>query len=133
MTNFDDPLSRLASIEDEPQAKKKKKPLLGSSFGDPLGQMPAVKFDKATKSSTMAGKWKRKSLLLPPPQVEYIDQIAKDLRMGKMATYRWLLDLGLMAYEAGEQPDVIPQTSKADFEPQHWSSNTETEERHNNE
>ena len=60
---------------------------------------------KATPAdSRKAGTMQRKTITLPPGQIELIARLAKENQVGILAMYRWLVDRGLGAYDAGERP-----------------------------
>lgn len=61
---------------------------------------------KATPAdSRRAGpNFRRKTIILPPGQIELIAELAAENQVGIMAMYRWIVDKGLAAYEAGERP-----------------------------
>ena len=65
----------------------------------------------ARPDTTRAGRYKRKTITLLPGQIQYIDQLAEKNGLGILAMYRWLVDLGLQAYEAGNRPVQVGKVS----------------------
>ena len=71
--------------------------------------------------TTRAGQYKRKTITLLPGQIQYIDHFAEENGLGILATYRWLVDLGLQAYEAGRRPVQVGKVA-FDVELEHPTS-----------
>lgn len=104
MANKFDPL---AGMDEEPKAKK-------TQFGykNPLEDVSATDARKAIKSSKIAGKHIRVTLLLLPEMEEEIEQIAQENGLGKNELARWLISLGLQKYhKEGVRPKIERITS----------------------
>ncbi|MCI0728574.1 MAG: hypothetical protein L0332_17895 [Chloroflexi bacterium] len=113
-------------LDDAEKATKGKKRPAGKSsfrFDSPLAEMPADQAAKAVKSGSRVGQYRRRTIVLPPEQDDYVGQIAQQEGMGKLAMYRWLLDCALSHYEEGQRPEK-EVVSKATPKMRHWSSET---------
>lgn len=71
--------------------------------------------------TTRAGQYKRKTITLLPGQIQYVDQLAEENGLGILAMYRWLVDLGLQAYEEGRRPVQVGKVA-FDVELEHPTS-----------
>ena len=85
-----------------------------------------VKTADADKNETVpksmkAGDYIRQTITILPDQRELIKKMAKENRVSLLSFYRWLLDQGLQAYEAGERP-LPSDPVYSDVEMGHWSS-----------
>ena len=88
------PLDPLAGMDDQP-------------FRNPLENVESIDAHKAVRSSKVAGRHIRVTLLLLPELEEAIEKIANDSGLGKNETARWLLSLGLQQYyQEGIRPDI---------------------------
>jgi len=121
MDDLDDILGELDEAEKEAKEEKRATARSRFRFDSPLTTMPADKAARAVKSGSRVGRFKRRTITLPPEQDEYIGELAEIEGMGKLAMYRWLLDCGLSHYEAGERPEK-EVVKKATPRMKHWSS-----------
>lgn len=71
--------------------------------------------------SMRAGDYVRQTITLLNEQKKLIKKLAGENRVSLLAFYRWLLDQGLQAYEAGERP-LPSEPVYSDVEMGHWSS-----------
>ncbi len=122
MAKFNDPLAKLRQLSQDDPPKPKPKPPVGGRFETPLDTVSAGDIAKATQEKSMAGQYKRKTISLPPGQVRYIKQIAAQEGMGVLETYRWLVDMAIRHYDAGERPEIVRRTEKLTARKSHWSS-----------
>ena len=92
------------------------------SFDSPFDNLSASTAQRATESkSVRAGQYRRKTITLPPGQIELISQLATNSGIGILAFYRWLIDQGLKSYDDGNKPQIAPKPSH-DIKSEHWSS-----------
>ncbi|MCA9966641.1 MAG: hypothetical protein KC423_20470 [Anaerolineales bacterium] len=75
-----------------------------------------------TDDRSMAGQYKRKQILIPPAQLNYIRDKAQDLGLSQAALFRWLLDYGLMAIDQGVFPEVEVVEVRGEARKYHWTS-----------
>lgn len=100
----EDPFDPLADYE-EPKQPKKKSTRFG--YKNPLDSVSQTDARKAVKSSKIAGKHIRVTLLLLPVLEEEIEKIASENGLGKNETARWLISLGLRQYYVdGVRPEI---------------------------
>lgn len=97
-------------------------------LNDPLDRLSKKQVRGATKKDTTeAGQYKRKTIMLPHAQIDYIDdELCKRFRMGKMEMYRFIVDAGLEAIEEGLRPE--PQEKEVtvrSVKKRHWTSQVE--------
>lgn len=98
------------------------KNMRSGSFDSPTNRLNKETVRKTTRSTaTRAGQYDRKTITLPPEQIAYIDQVRKELGIGVLAFYRWLIDQGLQNYENGHRPSPTPDVIH-DLQTGHWSS-----------
>ena len=99
------PFDPLAGF-DENSAKNQKQPTR-YGYDNPLSNISPTEVRKAVKSSKVAGKHIRVTLLLLPELEEEIETIARENGLGKNETARWLLSLGLREYYVnGTRPEI---------------------------
>lgn len=102
----DDPLlSRLPSggSEEEPSPRKPRR-----EFSDLVARVRHSEVSNVTASEyKRAGRYYRKTILLPPEQIEYIDELRRREGVGVLEFYRWLIDIALQQYEAGARPEPV--------------------------
>jgi hypothetical protein len=110
----------LAKLEDDRPGKKKQ-------FDSATERLSRDTVRQAiTPGSVQAGQYDRKTITLPPQQIDYIDRLRKKEGVGVLAFYRWLIDQGLQNYEQGARPQ--PQDRAVhDLQLEHWSSAVEPE------
>jgi hypothetical protein len=117
---FDDPLDvlgRTTGSAQNPSSSKRTK-----TFDSPTERLSARQVAEVTQSKSLAGKYMRKTLTLPPEQIHYINKMAEQEDIGLLEFYRWLIDLGLQAYENGARPEVRSKTVRGEARKEHWSS-----------
>lgn len=119
MSEFDDPMAALRALnnnDDDSKKKKQKTPpkKQTSSFDDPLRDgVSATDAAKATKNSTMVGKYAQRTFRLPPEYLTMIRQIAADEIMSISDAERWVIGQGLLAYyEHGERPSFAKSVQR---------------------
>lgn len=109
MPEFDDPMAKLRAMrsEQEKQQRQQSGGVRKGEFDDPIRQgVSAVDAAKATKSSTMVGRYAQRTFRLPPEYLERIRQIAVNEIMSIADAERWVVGQGLLAYfEQGARPD----------------------------
>lgn len=76
----------------------------------------------ATGDKTMAGQYKRKQILIPPAQLEYIRRKAKEIGVSQAELFRWLIDYGLLALDQGVKPDIEVVDVRGEARKSHWTS-----------
>ena len=79
----------------------------------------------ATGDKTMAGQYKRKQILIPPAQLDFVRDKARELGLSQAALFRWLVDYGLTALEEGVMPEVRVVEVRGEAKMSHWSSGSE--------
>jgi hypothetical protein len=97
---MDDEILKQLAEKPEPAKPRKK-----GQFDSGMEGVTSSQVSKATADTTRAGNYRRKTITLPPAQIDYIEELAADERLGKLAFYRWLIDQGLQAYEDGNRPE----------------------------
>ena len=102
------PFDPLSGFEETPKPKSKS-PSTRHGYQNPLENISQTDVRKAVKSSKVAGKHIRVTLLLLPELEEEIEKIARENGLGKNETARWLLSLGLREYY---QNDVRPEIER---------------------
>ena len=76
----------------------------------------------ATDDRSMAGQYKRKQILIPPAQLNYIRDKAQELGLSQAALFRWLIDYGLTAIDEGIYPEVEVVQVRGEARKYHWTS-----------
>ncbi|MCZ7673880.1 MAG: hypothetical protein M5U34_45530 [Chloroflexi bacterium] len=76
----------------------------------------------ATGDKTMAGQYKRKQILIPPAQLQYIKRKAKELGVSQAELFRWLIDYGLAALDSGVEPEIEVVDVRGEAKKSHWTS-----------
>lgn len=76
----------------------------------------------ATGDKTMAGQYKRKQILIPPTQLQYIKRKAKELGVSQAELFRWLIDYGLEALDGGVNLDIEVVAVRGEAKKSHWTS-----------
>ncbi len=100
------PFDPLAGF-DETKESKASKQATRYGYDNPLSNISQNDVRKAVKSSKVAGKHIRVTLLLLPELEEEIEKIARENGLGKNETARWLLSLGLRNYYVdGTRPEI---------------------------
>ncbi len=99
------PFDPLADFDEN--ASKNAKESTRYGYSNPLSNISQTEVRKAVKSSKVAGKHIRVTLLLLPELEEEIESIARENGLGKNETARWLLSLGLRDYYVnGTRPEI---------------------------
>lgn len=92
------------------------------SFKRPTDRLNRSTVQRAVQEdTTIAGNYKRKTITLPPEQIDLIDELRRQHGVGVLAMYRWLIDQGLQAYEEGARPEPDDDVVH-DIKVSHWSS-----------
>jgi hypothetical protein len=104
---YDNPLEQMAAMPDErPTARlKRPRPRLGD-FKNPLDQVSTTDKARAVDSSLVAGQYIRRTFTFTPRQLARIKEIARELHISETGIARWLIDLGLGQWEAGQRPEI---------------------------
>ena len=76
----------------------------------------------ATGDKTMAGQYKRKQILIPPAQLQYIKRKAKELGVSQAELFRWLIDYGLEALDGGVEMEIEVVDVRGEAKKSHWTS-----------
>lgn len=76
----------------------------------------------ATGDKTMAGQYKRKQILIPPAQLQYVKRKAKELGVSQAELFRWLIDYGLAALDDGVKPEIEVVDVRGEAKKSHWTS-----------
>lgn len=117
----DDPFDPLAGFSETPKKEKQSK-TTNFGYSNPLGDVSQLDVKKAVKSSKVAGRHIRVTLLLLPELESEIEKIASENGLGKNETARWLLSLGLKSYYVdGVRPEIERVTASKVTLPQ-WKS-----------
>lgn len=93
----------------------------GKTFIEPP-QIDARDIAMATGDKTMAGQYKRKQILIPPAQLDYVQRKARELRLSQAELFRWLIDYGLMALDQGIVPEIEVVDVRGETQKSHWTS-----------
>ena len=95
------PLFGLESSKSNPAKGKK-------NLGNPLSSVPSSEVRRATnpkgKDTTMAGRYRRRSILIEPEMDEAINEKVDELGIGKMELIRYLIAVGLESLNSGNVP-----------------------------
>ena len=94
-------------------------------FDSPTDQLSRRDVNRAATNKVMAGQYQRKTITLPPEQVEFIGQLAAKEGIGVLEFYRWLVDTALMVYEDGFRPEIRAREVRSETRKGHWSSQAE--------
>jgi hypothetical protein len=116
LVNSLDDLSSMSPKQKKEPAKSKRK----SFTQEP--EVNARDIALAVDDKTMAGQYKRKQILIPPAQLDYIRQKAKELGLSQAALFRWLIDYGLTALDDGVVPEVEVVEVRGEAQKTHWTS-----------
>ena len=92
------------------------------SFVEQGGGPSARDIALATGEKSMAGQYKRKQILIPPAQLNYIRDKAREVGLSQAALFRWLIDYGLNALDNGVLPEVEIVEVRGEARLSHWSS-----------
>ena len=94
----------------------------GKRFDSPADRLSASQVAEVTQNKSRAGRYMRKTLTLPPEQIHYISELADQEQIGLLEFYRWLIDVGLQAYEEGARPEVESKTVRGEAKKKHRTS-----------
>ena len=117
--SFATPNDLVGSLDD--LGSKQKKPSSKKTFAEPPTPN-AHDIALATGDKSMAGQYKRKQILIPPAQLNYIRDKAKELGLSQAALFRWLVDYGLTAIDNGVELKVVTIEVRGEAQMTHWSS-----------
>jgi hypothetical protein len=124
--NFTRPDDLVGGLEDRaPDKPKETRKSPGRSRGKSFTEAPpsdARDIALATGDKTMAGQYKRKQILIPPAQLEFIRRKARELGVSQAELFRWLIDYGLMALEQGVEPEIEVVEVRGEAAKSHWTS-----------
>ncbi len=95
-----------------------------SRFNAPTDNLSKRDVRRASTKRVMIGQYQRKTITLPPEQVDYIKELAEQEGVGILEFYRWMIDTALMLYEEGERPQVSYREVRGEAAKGHWSSQT---------
>jgi hypothetical protein len=124
--NFSDPTDLVDSLDDQVVLRPKGaagQPARGRSksfTAEP--PIDARDIAIATGDKTMAGQYKRKQILIPPAQLQYIKRKARELGVSQAELFRWLIDYSLAALDNGVTPEVQVVDVRGEAKKSHWSS-----------
>jgi hypothetical protein len=123
-----DPLSELENKTEQVRPKDKKSSYKRKEFDSATANLSSGQVRSVTTpDSIKAGQYDRKTITLPPKQIQLIDQLRRKEGIGILAFYRWLIDQGLQAYESGSRPRPADKIVH-EVELGHWSSTSGVEE-----
>ena len=119
--SFATPNDLVSGLDD--LGSKQKKPSSKKTFTEPPATS-AQDIALATGDKSMAGQYKRKQILIPPAQLNYIRDKAKELGLSQAALFRWLIDYGLTAIDTGVKLKIVTIEVRGEARMTHWSSQT---------
>lgn len=120
---FENPLEEMASLPDpepepeKPKSKSRRKP---SDFENPLDEVSTQEKAKAVGSSLVAGRYIRRTFTFTPGQLDRIKEIARELHISETGIARWLIDVGLTAWDNGLRPEVEEKAVRLEPRLEHW-------------
>ena len=114
---FSNPLDELTDPTPNPTPKPRRK-----RFDAPTQSITTTDLQQASPDKLAAGQYRRKTITLPPAQLDYIKEIAHENHLSVLATYRWLIDIALDLYEDGERPQVEIRQIRGEALRKHWTS-----------
>jgi hypothetical protein len=124
--NFTDPVDLVDSLDDQIASRLKGASgqparTRSKSFTDdpPINARDVA---LATGDRAMAGQYKRKQILIPPAQLQYVKRKARELGVSQAELFRWLIDYGLAALDSGVKPEVQVVDVRGEAKKSHWSS-----------
>jgi hypothetical protein len=119
--SFTQPDDLVSGLDDRAASRPKGTRGRGKSFTE-APPSDARDIALATGDKTMAGQYKRKQILIPPAQLEYIRRKAKELGVSQAEMFRWLIDYGLMALDQGIEPEIEVVDVRGEARKSHWTS-----------
>ena len=81
-------------------------PTTKTGYNNPLSNLAKESISKAVRQTSQAGKYKKRTFLIPPDMDELINEICKETSVRRMELGRWLLAKGIQAYQNGDGPQV---------------------------
>jgi hypothetical protein len=125
--NFTDPVDLVDSLEDQIASRPKgvSGPTTAHARSKSFTAAPppnARDIALATGDKAMAGQYKRKQILIPPAQLQYVKRKARELGVSQAELFRWLIDYGLAALDSGVKPEVQVVDVRGEAKKSHWSS-----------
>lgn len=123
-TDPDDLINSLDDLAPAPSRSRRTEPRRSrKSFTEERHQQPTARdIALATDDRSMAGQYKRKQILIPPAQLDYIRDKAHELGLSQAALFRWLIDYGLTAIDEGILPEVEVVQVRGEARKYHWTS-----------
>jgi hypothetical protein len=119
--SFTDPDELVSGLDD----LASEQPKSGRGRGKRFTQEPEVDardIAVATADRSMAGQYKRKQILIPPGQLAFIRDKAKELGVSQAELFRWLIDYGLTALDEGVKPEIEVVDVRGETKKSHWTS-----------
>jgi len=116
VSDLDDRVSMQPRGDREQSARSRSKSFREPPLADARDIAVAIG-DKA-----MAGQYKRKQILIPPAQLEFIRRKARELRLSQAELFRWLIDYGLVALDQGIKPEIEVVDVRGEAQKSHWTS-----------
>lgn len=120
---FENPLEEMASLPDpepEPEKPKSKSRSKQGDFENPLDEVSTQEKAKAVGSSLVAGRYIRRTFTFTPGQLDRIKEIARELHISETGIARWLIDVGLTAWDNGLRPEVEEKAVRLEPRLEHW-------------
>lgn len=121
-TTHNDLIDNLDDLNSAPPKAAPKTSRSRKSFVQESHQPTARDIAIAMDDRSMAGQYKRKQILIPPEQLNYIRDKAVELGLSQAALFRWLIDYGLMAIDQGIYPEVEVVEVRGEARKYHWTS-----------
>lgn len=124
--SFNDPNELVASLDDQAASRPKgaqsqSARARSKSFIEEI-PVDARDIAVATGDKSMAGQYKRKQILIPPAQLQYIRRKARELGVSQAELFRWLIDYGLAALDSGIRPEIEVVDVRGEAKKSHWTS-----------
>lgn len=86
-------------------------PVTKRGYRDPMASVTAADTRRATKSSVMAGRYMRRTVLILPEMDETINAISEETGVKRMELVRWLLAVSIESYKNGRRPETTEVVS----------------------
>lgn len=121
MSKFKNPLDQMAAMPEpeKPQQPASKRKKVGD-FSNPLTTVSDQDKARAVGSSLVAGQYIRRTFTFTPGQLRRIKEIARELHIAETGIARWLIDVGLQAWEEGERPELEEASVKLEPKLRDW-------------
>lgn len=117
---FSNPLEQMAAMpEPEKPATAVKRRKMGD-FSNPLDAVSEQDKAKSVGSSLVAGQYIRRTFTFTPGQLKRIKAIARETHVAETGIARWLIDVGLQAWEDGLRPDLEEAAVKLEPKLKDW-------------